>query len=181
MIALGCVTGRFQPAHIQHVNLFEIALAECRHVIVAVTNPDTGARHEEAASPHRHTAAANPFTYFERVRLLQAAVREAGYAERMTFVPFDLTRRDFWPQYVPLHARHFVRTFTAWEREKVSRLQRAGYDVRVVEGEPSSRISAGGIRASISAGNVDWHSLVPAATQPLIDEFLAHVPMARRS
>ena len=42
MRTLGCVTGRFQPVHEQHLELFGIALAECAHQIVAVTNPDTG-------------------------------------------------------------------------------------------------------------------------------------------
>ena len=73
MIELGCVTGRFQPVHCQHMELFEMARHQCGHLIVAVTNPDPGARHPEPTSTHRHTAAANPFTYYERVRLSTAA------------------------------------------------------------------------------------------------------------
>ena len=80
MTALACVTGRFQPVHHQHLELFEIALREADHLIVAVTNPDHTARHEESTSDHRHTDGANPFTYFQRLRLLQAAWTAPGSA-----------------------------------------------------------------------------------------------------
>ena len=72
------VTGRFQPVHHQHLELFALALAEHDHLVVAVTNPDSGARHEAATSTHRHTDAANPFTYFERLRLLRRGPRRGG-------------------------------------------------------------------------------------------------------
>ena len=61
-MTLAAVTGRFQPVHAQHLELFALALAEHDHLVVAVTNPDSGARHEAATSTHRHTDAANPFT-----------------------------------------------------------------------------------------------------------------------
>jgi nicotinamide-nucleotide adenylyltransferase len=180
MIALGCVTGRFQPVHEQHLSLFEIALADCRRLVVAVTNPDTRARHMESTSAHRHTAAANPFTYFERVRLLEAAMANRGLAERTTIVPFDLTRPDVWPEYVPLTARHFVRAFSDWERQKAQRLEQAGYQVTLLDGDPSDRLSASDIRAGMQAGDSCWHPLVPTGTVSLLDELLERVPMAER-
>ncbi len=54
--ALACVTGRFQPLHDQHLELFEIALTHCEHLIIAITNPDPGARQAETElgpSPYR--------------------------------------------------------------------------------------------------------------------------------
>ena len=60
--ALACVTGRFQPVHEEHLELFEIALGASAHLIVAITNPDTGTLHADPASPHRHTRGATPFT-----------------------------------------------------------------------------------------------------------------------
>jgi len=180
VIALGCVTGRFQPVHAQHLELFGIALSQCRHVIVAVTNPDTGARHQEATSAHRHTASANPFTYFERVRLIEAAIRERGWSERITIVPFDLTRRDLWPQYVPVTAWHFVRAFSDWERQKAGWFADAGYEVTVIDGDPSNRISASDIRTGMQPGDARWHPLVPRATVALLDELLADRPIGER-
>jgi len=71
---LVCVTGRFQPVHADHLRLFRAALAGGDRLVVAVTNPDPGACRAEPTSGHRHRADANPFTYFERVGLLAAAL-----------------------------------------------------------------------------------------------------------
>ena len=181
MIPLGCVTGRFQPIHQQHLGLFDIALEACTHLIIAVTNPDTGARHREPGSAHRRTASANPFSYFERARLITAALREHGVAEHCTLVPFDLARNNIWPQYVPSNARHFVRAYGEWEREKARRLEHAGYAVTLLEGNAANRVSASEIRASLRAGDGAWQALVPAATRPVLEQMMVELPMGARS
>ncbi len=180
MKALACVTGRFQPIHDQHLELFAIALAQCEHLIIAVTNPDSGARHAEASSAHRHTAAANPFTYYERARLIDAAMNARGLSKRYTLVPFDLVRTEVWTQYVPLSARHFVRAYGEWERDKAQRFEEAGYAVSLLEGDSSRRQSASTIRDSIRAGNDGWHQLVPAGTRALLELLLEQTPMSER-
>ena len=181
MIQLGCVTGRFQPIHQQHLDLFDIALEACHHLIVAVTNPDTGARHQEPSSAHRHTASANPFSYFERARLITVVLREHGVADRCTLVPFDLARKDVWPQYVPPNARQFVRAYGEWEREKARRFEQAGYAVTLLEGDAANRMSASEIRASLRAGDGAWQALVPAATRPVLEQLMVELPMGARS
>lgn len=171
MIELGCVTGRFQPLHAQHLELFGIALAQCRHLVVAITNPDPGARHEESTSAHRHTASANPFTYFERARLVDTAVRAQGWSQRVTIVPFDLTHREVWTQYVPAGAQHFVRAFSEWERQKAQWFEQAGYAVTVIDGDPAAKLAASDIRSAMRSG--EWRAMVPASTQALLETFLA--------
>ncbi|WP_297648274.1 adenylyltransferase/cytidyltransferase family protein [Pseudonocardia sp.] len=169
---LGCVTGRFQPVHDQHLELIGIALDACEHVIVAVTNPDTAARHEEATSAHRHTPAANPFTYYERSRLLIAALDAAGYGDRTTVVPFDLTRPHVWPEYVPPWAHQFVRAYDGWERQKADALRVGGYAVTVLDGDPATKRSASDIRVLLREG-ADWRGAVPAGVAPVLDALLA--------
>ncbi|MBW0106069.1 adenylyltransferase/cytidyltransferase family protein [Pseudonocardia sp. KRD291] len=177
---LGCVTGRFQPVHGQHLELVELALQRCAHVLVAVTNPDTGARHTEPTSAHRHTGAANPFTYVERVWLLDAALRGAGLAEATTVVPFDLTRPQVWAEYVPLRARQFVRVYSDWEREKADRLGAGGYPLTVLDGDPAAKVDATDIRAALTSG-AGWEDLVPPAVVPVLRDLLYRVPMGERS
>jgi nicotinamide-nucleotide adenylyltransferase len=179
--ALGCVTGRFQPVHEQHLALVGIALDECEHVIVAVTNPDPGTWHEEPSSTHRHTASANPFTYYERARLLAAALAARGWTQRTTIVAFDLARRAAWPHYVPAHARQYVRAYGAWEREKAQWFEAAGYGVTLLEGEERERRSASEIRARMQAHDGQWEALVPPATVALLRQFLAQRPMQARA
>ncbi|MFC5138838.1 adenylyltransferase/cytidyltransferase family protein [Actinomycetospora rhizophila] len=169
-MTLAAVTGRFQPVHDQHLELFARALAEHEHLVVAVTNPDSGARHVAATSAHRHTDDANPFTYFERCRLLAAALAGAGMAERATVVPFDLTRPERWPEYVPRGAVQYVRAFSAWEADKAGRLADGGYEVVVVDGDPATKLDAATIRAAFRDGG--WASLVPPATVPVLRALL---------
>lgn len=171
MTQLAAVTGRFQPVHIQHMQLFQLALAAHDELIVAVTNPDPSARQAEVTAEHRHHDAANPFTYYERVRLLTVALREQGLAERATVVPFDLTRPHVWFDYVPLGAHHYVRVYGPWEGEKVRRLRGAGYTVTAIEGDPAGKVSATAIRQLLRSGSsADWQMLVSAATVPLLQD-----------
>ncbi|MEJ2871270.1 adenylyltransferase/cytidyltransferase family protein [Actinomycetospora sp. OC33-EN08] len=168
-MSLAAVTGRFQPVHAQHLDLFAHALARHDELVVAVTNPDARARRREPTSEHRHTDAANPFTYYERARLLAAALAGAGLAA--TVVPFDLTRPDVWPDYVPVDAHHYVRAYSAWETEKADQLRAGGYTVTVLEGDPATKVDATDIRARFADGA--WVDLVPPATVPLLRELLA--------
>jgi cytidyltransferase-like protein len=176
---LACVTGRFQPVHEQHLELFEIALREADHLAVAITNPDAGSRHEEPASAHRHLAESNPFTYFERARLIQAALDDRGLTARTTIVPFDLTRPECWPEYVPLHAQQLVRAYSSWEREKARRLADAGYPVTVLDGDPAARISSSDIRARMQEDPATWSHLVPESVAPMLAELLSARSPAR--
>lgn len=174
MTALACVTGRFQPVHEQHLELFELALRDADHLVVAITNPDLGACQKEETSAHRHRWSANPFTYFERVQLLGAALAGRGLAARTTIVPFDLTRPAYWPEYVPLHARHLVRAYSDWERHKAQMLADAGYEVEVLDGEPHNRLSSSEIRARIEQGG-GWEDLVPDSVVPVLRALLPAV------
>lgn len=171
MTRLVCVTGRFQPVHRQHVELFGIALRDADHLIVAITNPDPGARREETTSAHRHLAESNPFTYFERARMLQAALDDAGLATRSTIVPFDLTRPDGWSAYVPLHATHVVRAYSDWERHKAQVLADAGYPVTLIDGDPEGKLAATDIRARLQGDPASWSDLVPAPVAAMLAEF----------
>jgi cytidyltransferase-like protein len=175
--SLVCVTGRFQPVHADHLRLFGAALATGDRLVVAVTNPDPGSRQQDPASPHRHRADANPFTYFERVELLTAALTApdglgAQCAARVRIVPFDLSRPEHWAHYVPLSAVQHVGVYGPWEQQKVRRLAAAGYRVAQVPGDPRTRRTSTAVRAALRAGR-DWEPLVPPATVPLLRALLA--------
>ena len=164
---LACVSGRFQPLHRQHVELFERALQEAGHLIVAITNPDPGALYRSSASTHRHRPQDNPFTYFERSRFVAAALRERGWLARATIVPFDLGVPAYWASYVPLAALQFVRVYSPWEEAKVDLLRNAGYTVRALAGDAAHRVNGSTIRTLIRAGGA-WEPDVPDAVRPLV-------------
>ena len=180
---LVCVSGRFQPVHADHLRLFRTALDEGDRLVVAVTNPDPGTRRAEPTSDHRHRADANPFTYFERIELLAAALAHSDglgeeRAAQVRFVPFDLARPEHWAHYVPLSAVQYVGVYGPWEQEKAERLSAGGYRVVQVPGDASTRLTSTAIRAAVRAGQ-DWERLVPPATVPPLRALLAHGHAAR--
>jgi len=168
---LVCVTGRFQPVHDDHLRLFRTALAAGDRLVVAVTNPDPGTRRPEPESGHRHRADANPFTFYERVELLTAALA-ADRLQQARIVPFDLARPEHWSHYVPLTAVQYVGVYGPWEAEKVRRLAAGGYRVVQVPGQQRTRRTSTAIRAALRAGQ-DWEPLVPPATVPALRALLA--------
>lgn len=172
MTGYACVTGRFQPVHEQHLELIGMALSRADQVVVGITNPDTNARRAELTSAHRHTPEANPFSYFERLVLLRAALQAKGWHDQVVIVPFDLTRPFCWAEYVPLQTLQVVRIFSDWEKEKGRQLREAGYPVWEVPGDPDSKLHAADIRSAMTA-NRDWTTMVPATTVPLLRNMLA--------
>ena len=86
-------------------------------------------------------------------------------------MPFDLTRPDLWPQYVPRHAHHYVRAYSAWEKDKAAQLEAGGYAVTVLDGDPAAKLDATAIRAAFADGS--WVAMVPTATLPLLRTLLA--------
>ena len=174
---LACVTGRFQPVHADHLRLFRLALVACSRLVVAVTNPDPGTRRPESASAHRHLDEANPFTYFERLELLTAALGSSEgvgpeIAARVRIVPFDLGRPDHWPHYVPFSAVQYIGVYGPWEREKSRRLAAAGYRVVEVAGDERTRRTSTAIRQALRAREA-WEPLVPSATVEPLTNLLA--------
>ena len=77
-VRYGMAHGRFQPFHRGHLEYVLAALARSEHLIVGITNPDPWQTRAEAADAQRHTPEANPFTFFERQRMIRAALHEAG-------------------------------------------------------------------------------------------------------
>jgi nicotinamide mononucleotide adenylyltransferase len=178
--ALSCVTGRFQPVHRQHLDLFLEALGTSERLIVAVTNPDPGTREPRTESAHRHLPEANPFTFYERLRLVRAALAGAGVAgSRVDVVPFPIHHPAVWSHYVPLTARHLVRVSSPWEEAKARELEAAGYAVRVLPGDDATRLSGTEVRRALREGG-PWRAMLPDAVVPLVERFVAERPLAER-
>ncbi len=151
------VTGRFQPFHLGHLELVRIAAGQCDQVIIGITNPDPGSWHEHADSQHRHLRESNPFTYWQRHRMIEATlhnVRDEGWLPQKgwTIVPFPLDRPDVWFDYIPRDAVQFVRAFSEWERSKAQTLEAGGYEVALLDGDPSTAIRASAIRSTWEQG-----------------------------
>ena len=140
-VRYGMVHGRFQPFHTGHLHYTLEALRRSEHLIIGITNPDPSETQVEETDAQRHTPEANPFTFFERQRMIRAAlVDEAVELSCVSIVPFPIHTPQRWQYYCPKETVQFIRVFSEWGKEKVARFQEAGWPVEILD---SRRTQAG--------------------------------------
>ena len=77
MTHYGVALGRFQPIHLGHVEYLQAARDRCEHLVIGITNPNLSCLPECPEDPSRTKVASNPFTYFERARLIELTAAES--------------------------------------------------------------------------------------------------------
>src|SRR5919201_3775412 len=157
----GMIHGRFQPFHNGHLEYMSRAAERCDELFVGITNPDPARIKPEAADPLRHLPESNPFSYVERLLMVEAAALDAGLdLARVHVIPFPVNEPELWPAYVPDDVVQFIRLFSDWGGTKLDRLRGAGYEVVVLDEGAEKEISGIDVRAAMRSG-ADWESLVP--------------------
>ncbi len=169
----GVIHGRFQVLHNDHLRYLLAGKALCRHLVVGITNPDPSHIGEEPADPHRSTMDANPLTYFERYRLVRAALSEAGLPlNEFSVVPLPINHPERYRYYVPLDAVFLLSIYDDWGRRKKNYFESLHLNVHVLwEVRPQEKgISGCEVRAAMAAG-LPWEHLVPASVAALLKEW----------
>ena len=140
-------------------------------IIIGITNPDIENLFEHAASMHRHTDVANPFSYESRVQIIKDSISELpelGSIE-IEIIPFDLTQPDSWA--VPAETVFALRIFSAWEASKLDLFTGQGFEVLELPA-PATKVSASDIREALTTNDSTWHSLVaPGAISTIQQEW----------
>ena len=130
-------------------------------MFVGITNPDPARIKPEPADPLRHLPESNPYSYVERLLMVEAAAADAGIeAERLHVVPFPVNEPELWDAYVPRDVVQYIRLFSDWGGTKLERLREAGYEVVVLDEGAEKELSGADVRAAIREGG-DWERLVP--------------------
>lgn len=163
----GMMHGRFQPFHLGHLSYLAAAAARCERLVVGITRPDHRHARPEPEDPARHLPEANPFTYTERLRMVEAAAADAGVGP-VVVIPFPIDAPELWDDYVPREAVHFLRVLSPWGRRKVARLREHGCRVEVIEAPEGKSVSGAQVREAMRAGGA-WRELVPAGVAGVID------------
>lgn len=164
----GMVHGRYQPFHTGHLTCLRLAAQRCERLLVGITNPERRRVRPEPADPQRHLPAANPFSYVERLLMVEAAVRDAAVGIPVHVVPFPISEPESWDDYVPPGTVHFLRRFSAWGGAKEERLRAAGYAVVVLDEGAAKDVSGAEVRALLARGDGRWRELVPPAVAELL-------------
>ena len=161
MIPRGMIHGRFQPFHNGHLEYLKGAAARCEEVFVGITNPDPARVKAEESDPLRHLPESNPFTYVERLLMVEAAAQDAGIdLARVHVIPFPVNEPELWPAYVPEGVVQFIRLFSEWGGTKLDRFREAGYEVVVLDEGAAKELSGADVRAALREGG-DWERHVP--------------------
>ncbi len=167
---IGVIHGRFQILHNDHLRYLLAGKALCRHLVVAVTNPDPLLTRKENADPVRHDPLENPLTYYERHILVRETLLQAGVAwQDFTIVPLPISEPERYRYYVPLDAIFFLSIYDDWGRRKRHYFESLGLRVHVLWEVPPEKkgISAGDIRRRMITGR-SWEHLVPACVASLM-------------
>jgi nicotinamide mononucleotide adenylyltransferase len=120
---------------------------------------------EEPADPLRHLPESNPFTYVERLLMIEAVAGDEGIDAHV--IPFPVNEPELWPAYVPPAVTQYLRLFSEWGGTKLERFRDAGYEVVVLDEGAEKKLSGADVRAAMRAGD-DWESLVPPGVARVI-------------
>jgi cytidyltransferase-like protein len=163
------IHGRFQPFHLGHLEYLRGAAAQTDEVWVGITNPDPTRVKPEEADPVRHLPESNPYTYAERLLMVEAAADEIDVDVHV--IPFPVNEPELWHAYVPPGVTHFIRRFSEWGETKIERLRAAGYDVVILDDGAQKEVSGADVRAAIRDRG-DWQSLVPRGVARVVERAL---------
>ena len=159
------IHGRFQPFHNGHLEYLRGAAKRSDEVFVGITNPDPQRIKEEATDPLRHLPESNPFTYVERLLMIEAVATDEGILTHV--IPFPVNEPELWSAYVPARVTQYLRLFSEWGGTKLERMRAAGYEVVILDEGAEKQISGTDVRDALRSGG-EWEALVPAGVVRVI-------------
>ena len=169
MFAEASAHGRFQPFHLGHLEYVLAAKARCTFLWIGITKYDVTPSALNPLGTKREQPANNPFTYYERVKMITAALAAAGIGrDTFGFVPFPIETPSHLPAFLPLTIPCFTTICEEWNRQKIAVLTEIGYSVHVLW-EKEKLISAADVRDAILHGDDAWRSKVPSAVAAFLD------------
>lgn len=171
-VPVGIIHGKFQILHNDHLKYLLAAKERCGFLFVGITNPDPTLTKESPEDPARSKPSNNPFTYWERYLMVEAALLGAGVKrEEFAVVPFPINYPELLKYYTPTDARYYTVVYDAWGAKKAELLKSLGLDVEVMwEKDLSEKgLSATQVRSLIAA-NGDWKGMVPPSVADVIEK-----------
>jgi nicotinamide-nucleotide adenylyltransferase len=172
----GMIHGRFQPFHNGHLEYLAGAASRSDDVFVGITNPDPRRIRFEPSDPLRHLPESNPWSYVERLLMVEAAVGDLALdPTQVHVIPFPVNEPELWPAYVPEGVTQYVRLFSDWGGTKLERMRAAGYEVVVLDEGVQKGVSGAEVREALRSGG-DWESQVPPGVARVIRS-LERVPV----
>lgn len=174
MVETGVIFGRYQIFHLKHMEGVLAAKMRCNKLYIGITHPDIVAY--AATSPldvNGVTKMDNPLTYFERMEMIQGALRDFGVKRKeFEIIPFPVSQPDLITQYAPKNATYYMSICTPWDEEKYRILQSQGLKIQVLWRRDQEEMGMTGknIRELITMNNNEWQQHVPRSVAEYIIE-----------
>lgn len=117
-------------------------------------------------------AESNPLTFFERSRLIEAALIGEGFElSSFRIIPFPIEDVYRLRLFLPLDVPCCTTIHSEWNEHKIVTLREAGYQVEVLASDETNVVRASGsdIRKMIRSGDEKWRQYVPTGAATLIE------------
>ena len=161
------IHGRFQPFHREHADYARWAAEDCDTLIVGITNADPSHIEPESEDPKRHKPKHNPFTYYERHRMISNFLEESQINCGFFILPFPINKPELLDHYAPRNIKYYINILESWHETKAERLANHGRDV--VTKKDTRTVSSESIRERMASGK-EWKSDVPEPVADYIDQ-----------
>lgn len=177
MILRTSVHGRFQPFHNGHLAYLRAALDEAEHVYIGVTRLSHETDLGSTVAPHRFTEEANPFTYYERSQIIEAAVVGEGISrERFTVGPFPIEQPEKLPNFWPIDLPCSTTKVDDWNAQKIELLSSLGYVVRILkDGAWTGETMTSGtlLREMMRSDSNQWKKYIPVGAHAVVERMIS--------
>jgi nicotinamide-nucleotide adenylyltransferase len=151
----GLFLGRFQPFHEGHLEVIREIAAQVDKLVIAIGSA------QESHTPE------DPFTAGERHLMISETLDEEGIENYFIIPIVDINRYSVWVAHVRSLVPPFDIIYT--NNELTSRLFReSGIEVRSTKLYDRERYSGSKVR-ELMISNGDWQTLVPTATERVIE------------
>lgn len=165
----GVVFGRFQPFHLGHMQYVNLAKQQCDHLIIGITNADPLHTKKVMADEQRSSAGSNPFTFYERKKMVEGALLENNYRpDSFEIVPFPINFPEFIKYYIPINTIVYLALLDDWGHAKIKLLESVELSVCIVDLK-QKLTTATEIRQRIKTGQ-SYHQLLPGSVYRFIME-----------
>lgn len=163
-VETGIVHGRFQLLHNDHMKYILAAMERCNHLIIGIANPDPTLTNFNHTAPHRSEATSNPFTFYERYKMIQGSLNEISIDKDLyDIVPFPINYPELLYNYIPQRATHYITIYDKWGLEKKALLEQYGYKVIVMwKKELSEKTISGTQIRQYIIDDIEWKRYVPS-------------------
>ncbi|MBS0549189.1 MAG: hypothetical protein JSR24_15640 [Proteobacteria bacterium] len=149
------------------------SLDECDLLHIGITQylHDRLIRVDSLDAAHRTLPAHNPLSYFERMQMIEIALRAEGISQdRFDILPFPIEEIPLLAQFLPTSVPIFTTTYDSWNEEKIRLLRSGGYDVIVLWERQTKEFEGHQLRSDMLAGNPRWKAQVPTVVAEYLEE-----------